>query len=64
MIMMWRRGGELIAQSAVAAYALPAHSILQQRAVHGVNIHVSFFRMTHRSRINVAVALWATRCAE
>ena len=45
MIMMWRRSGEVIAQSSVAAYALPAHSILNQRAKHDVNIHVSFFRM-------------------
>ena len=47
MIMMWRRSGEVIAQSAVAAYAyaLPAHSILKQRAVHDVNIDKSLFRM-------------------
>ncbi len=46
MIMMWRRSGEVIAQSAVAAYALPAHSILKQRAVHDVNIDKSLFRMS------------------
>jgi putative transposase len=45
MIMMWRRSGEVIAQSAVAAYALPAHSILNQRTKHDVNIDVSFSRM-------------------
>lgn len=49
MIMMWRRSGEVIAQSAVAAYALPAHSILNQRTIHDVNIDVPFFRMAKRA---------------